>query len=411
MSQRAPRTPRSDPIVFNRAHVTGNEFAYMQEAIRNAHLASSGPFTQRCAEWLKDRIGCEQAFLTHSCTGALELAFTLAGIAPGDEVVMPSFTFVTTANAVVARGGCPVFVDIRSDTLTLDDRLVEAALTPRTKAVVPVHYAGVACEMDALGALAANRDLLLIEDAAQAIGASVDGRPLGSLGHLAALSFHETKNVGCGEGGALLVNDARFLDRAEIVLEKGTDRRRFLRGQVDKYTWVDVGSSYALSELAAAYLWAQLESESEITSERVRLWDAYHNAFADLELRGLVVRPTVPPGCRHNAHMYYLLVEDLPTRTRLIEHLGARGIHAVFHYVPLHSSRAGSRYARSSGKLRVTTDVSRRLVRLPLWADLGTDRVERVAAAVHDFYGQSPRKSPRRSPGTSGRARDQAVTP
>jgi dTDP-4-amino-4,6-dideoxygalactose transaminase len=393
----------SEPIEFNRAHVTGSEFGYMQEAIQNAHLASSGPFSKRCSDWLVERIGCKQAFLTHSCTGALELAFTLADVGPGDEVVMPSFTFVTTANAVVARGGRPVFVDIRPDTLGIDEELVEAALTVDTKAIVPVHYAGVGCEMGMLGALSAAHNVRLIEDAAQGIGATVDGRPLGGIGHLGALSFHETKNVSCGEGGALLVNDSRFLDRAEVVLEKGTNRRRFLRGKIDKYTWVDVGSSYALSELAAAYLWAQLEHESEITEARIALWNAYHSGFAELESEGLVRRPVVPDSCRHNAHMYYLLVRDLTTRTKLIAHLASRGIHAVFHYVPLHTSRAGRRYARSVGRLEITIDVSRRLVRLPLWADIGTDKAERVVSGVLEFFDSPQRatRSPRRATGHS----------
>jgi dTDP-4-amino-4,6-dideoxygalactose transaminase len=380
----------NEPIVFNRTHVTGSEFIYMHEAIGNAHLASSGPFSRRCARWLESHTASRQALLTHSCTAALEMAFTLAEIGPGDEVIMPSFTFVSTANAVVGRGGTPVFVDVRPDTLCLDERLLDGAVTPQTKAIVPVHYAGVGCEMSAIGALAADRDLLVIEDAAQALGATVDGRPLGGIGHLGAISFHETKNVSCGEGGALLVNDERFLERAEIVHEKGTDRSRFYRGEVDKYTWVDVGSSYALSELAAAYLWAQLEHESAITAARLRLWDAYHSAFAELESEGVVRRPIVPDSCRHNAHMYYLLTEEAGTRGSLIAHLAERGVHAVFHYVPLHSSEAGRTYGRSVGRLEVTTDVSARLVRLPLWPDLGTERVERVVTAIHEFFESTP---------------------
>jgi dTDP-4-amino-4,6-dideoxygalactose transaminase len=388
---------QSERIEFNRAHVTGREFAYMTEAIENAHLASSGPFSKRCTEWLVDRTGCKQAFLTHSCTAALELAFTLANIGPGDEVVMPSFTFVTTANAVVTRGGTPVFVDIRPDTLCIDETLVESALTEKTKAIVPVHYAGVGCEMDALRLVSTAHDVLLVEDAAQAVGATFNRQPLGAIGHLGALSFHETKNVSCGEGGALLVSDPRFLDRAEIVLEKGTDRRRFLRGQVDKYTWVDLGSSHALSELAAAYLWAQLEHEEQITETRRMLWDVYHSGFEDLERAGKLRRPVVPDSCEHNAHMYYLLVEDLRTRTSLIAHLAAEGIHAVFHYVPLHTSLAGRRYGRAAGPLPVTLDVSDRLVRMPLWADLGPDRAERVVSCVVRFLERQGRsRAPRR---------------
>lgn len=371
-----------NPIVFNRAHVTGCEFAYMHEAIANAHLASSGPFSRRCAKWLVDQTGASRALLTQSCTAALELAFTLADIGPGDEVIMPSFTFVTTANAVVGRGGRPVFVDVRPDTLCLDETKVRAAITPRTKALVPVHYAGVGCEMGALAQIAEAHDLVLVEDAAQGVGATFDGRALGSIGQLGALSFHETKNVSCGEGGALLVNDARLAERAEIVHEKGTNRGRFLRGQVDKYTWVDLGSSYALSELAAAYLWAQLQHEREITALRLSVWDRYHAAFEPLEIEGLLRRPVVPSGCRHNAHMYYVLLPRASDRPSFIDSLAAEGVHAVFHYVPLHSSPAGARYAAQSGDLTVTTHVSERLVRLPLWADLTDAQVKRVIDAV-----------------------------
>ena len=383
-------TPDAEHIVFNRTHVTGREFEYMREAIGNAHLASGGNFSKRCCEWLCEHTASRGAFLTHSCTAALELAVTLAEIGSEDEVIMPSFTFVTTANAVVAHGGRPVFVDIREDTLCIDEAATESAITPRTKAILPVHYAGVAPDMDAITELARTHDLLVIEDAAQGIGATVGGLPLGGIGHLGALSFHETKNVTCGEGGALLVNDERFIDRAEIVLEKGTDRRKYARGEVDKYTWVDRGSSYALSELAAAYLWAQLEKESEIRAARQELWSAYHEALGDLEVAGLVRRPVVPDVCTHNAHMYYLLVQDLDTRTRLIAYLNERGINAVFHYVPLHSSPAGLKYARASGQLETTTQISQRLVRLPLWVDLGLERVRYVANAVHDFYEARP---------------------
>jgi dTDP-4-amino-4,6-dideoxygalactose transaminase len=378
-----------DPIFFNRAYITGDEFDYMREAIGNAHLASGGPFSRRCVEWLIERTGCRHALLTHSCTAALEMAFTLANIGPDDEVIMPSFTFVSTANSVVGRRGRPVFVDIRADTLCIDEQSIEQAITPRTKAIVPVHYAGVACEMDVIIGLARAHDLLVIEDAAQGIGSTVSGSPLGSIGQLGTLSFHETKNVSCGEGGALLVSDERFVDRADIILEKGTDRRRFSRGEVAKYTWVDVGSSYGLSELAAAYLFAQLEHESEIRRIRTRLWNAYHSAFADLENDGHIRRPIIPDSCDHNAHMYYLLVADLKTRTKLIAYLAARGIHAVFHYVPLHSSEAGQRYARAVGHLQTTTEMSGRVVRLPLWANLGDDSVERVASTVHEFFADS----------------------
>lgn len=374
------------PIVFNRAYVTGAEFDYMREAIANAHLASGGAFSARCASWLAHRTGSGAALLTHSCTAALEMAFTLADVGPEDEVIMPSFTFVTTANAVVGRGGRPVFVDIRPDTLCMDEQVIEQAITRSTKAIVPVHYAGVSCDMDLVVELARASGVLVIEDAAQAVGSAYAGSPLGSLGALGALSFHETKNVSCGEGGALLINDERFLDRAEVVLEKGTDRRNFARGRVDKYTWIDVGSSFGLSELAAAYLWAQLQHERLITSMRLDLWAQYHRGLAQLETGGFIRRPVVPTNCEHNAHMYYVLVRNELTREALITHLEQRGIHAVFHYVPLHSSPAGLRYARAVGTLDVTTDASGRILRLPLWPDLGREGVDRVVTAMTDFF-------------------------
>jgi dTDP-4-amino-4,6-dideoxygalactose transaminase len=374
-------------IPFNRPYETGNEIAYMRAAMENGRLAGNGPFAARCAEMLELRIGARRALMTHSCTGALELALTLADIGPEDEVIMPSFTFVSTANAVVARGGTPVFVDIRPDTLCLDERWLQDALTGRTKAIVPVHYAGVTCRMDEVLEVAAGHDLLVIEDAAQGIAASVDGKPLGSMGQLGALSFHETKNVSCGEGGALLVNDERLVERAEIVHEKGTNRQRFFRGLVDKYTWVDVGSSYALSDLAAAYLLAQLERLDSITAMRLGTWERYNEAFAELEARGDVVRPFVPRNAFHNGHMYYLLVGDLNARTGLLEWLADRQINAVFHYVPLHSSSAGRRYGRSVGSLDVTSSVSERLLRLPLWAGLPEADAMRVANAVRAFFG------------------------
>jgi dTDP-4-amino-4,6-dideoxygalactose transaminase len=399
------------PIVFNRAHVTGREFTYMQQAIANAHLASSGPFSVKCSDWLVERTGCRSALLTQSCTAALELAFTLAEIGPEDEVIMPSFTFVTTANAVVGRGGRPVFVDIRPDTLCIDEALVEAAITPRTKAIAPVHYAGVGCSMSELTELAGAYGLRVVEDAAQGVGAEFRGRALGSIGDLGALSFHETKNVSCGEGGALLVNDQELVERAEVVHEKGTDRSRFLRGQVDKYTWMDVGSAYALSELAAAYLWAQLQQEREITALRLSIWDRYHAAFAALEAEGLLRRPIVPATTRHNAHMYYLLLPDLRSRTRFIEALATDGIHAVFHYVPLHSSPAGRRYATHTEDMAVTTSVSERLVRLPLWADLSDDDVERVIGAVERAAQTETAKPEVRVPRHLLRRRERQVAP
>ena len=375
------------PIPFNRPYETGNELTYMRVAMGNGRLAGNGPFAGRCTALLERLTGARRALMTHSCTGALEMALTLAEIGPGDEVVMPSFTFVSTANSVVTRGGTPVFVDIRPDTLCLDEARLEDAVTERTKAIVPVHYAGVGCEMTTVVDFASQRDLLVIEDAAQGIAASVDGRPLGSIGQLGALSFHETKNVSCGEGGALLVNDDRFVERAEIIHEKGTDRQRFYRGLVDKYTWVDVGSSYVLSDLAAACLFAQLERLDTITAMRLGTWMFYNEAFAELEAEGVVQRPFVPDNAFHNAHMYYLLVADVETRTALIEWLTDNGINAVFHYVPLHSSAAGRRYGRAAGSFDVTTSVSDRLLRLPLWAGLPQADALRVVNAVRVFFG------------------------
>jgi dTDP-4-amino-4,6-dideoxygalactose transaminase len=369
-------------IPFNRPFTTGREFVYVREAIENGHLSGSGPFTDRCNRWLEERVGSKQALLTHSCTAALEMAAMLLDFGPGDEVVMPSFTFVSTANAVVLRGGTPVFVDIRADTMNIDETKVPAAIGPRTRAILAVHYAGVGSAMDELMEIAEQTATPLVEDAAQGIIASYDEEPLGSFGSLAALSFHETKNVHCGEGGALLVNDPAFAERAEVLLDKGTNRRRFFRGQVDKYSWVDIGSSYAPSEINAAFLWAQLEEAEAITARRLAIWQTYHEAFAELEERGVARRPVVPGPCRHNAHMYYLLLPDLDGRSRLIEELMRAGIHAVFHYVPLHASEAGRRYGRKAADLSVTEDASERLVRLPLWPGMADAEIARVVDAV-----------------------------
>ena len=369
-------------IPFNRPFTTGHEFIYLREAIENGHLAGSGPFADRCSRWLEQRIGSHKVLLTHSCTAALEMAAMLLDIAPGDEVVMPSFTFVSTANAVVLRGGTPVFVDVRPDTLNIDEDRVAAAVTRRTRAILAVHYAGVGCALPDLLGIAEETGARLVEDAAQGVLASYDDRPLGSFGSLAALSFHETKNVHCGEGGALLINDPALAERAEILLDKGTNRRRFLRGQVDKYTWVDIGSSYATSEINAAFLWAQFEDAEAITARRLAIWGTYHDAFADLEQQGLARRPVIPARCSHNAHMYYLLLPDLDSRTRLIGELKRRRIHAVFHYVPLHASDAGRRFGRQAGDLTLTEDASERLVRLPLWPGMADEEVERVVDVV-----------------------------
>jgi dTDP-4-amino-4,6-dideoxygalactose transaminase len=371
-----------DAIPFNRPYMTGRELDYIAEAHANGHLSGDGPFTRRCHAWLEKTTGARRALLTHSCTAALEMSALLLDLEPGDEVIMPSFTFVSTANAFVLRGAVPVFVDIRPDTLNLDETLIEAAITPRTRAICVVHYAGVACEMDAIAAIAERHGLAIVEDAAQAILSTYNGKPLGAIGALGALSFHETKNVIAGEGGALLVNDPKYVERAEIIREKGTNRSQFFRGQVDKYTWVDVGSSYLPSEILAAFLAAQLEEAESITARRLAIWQTYHDAFEALERAGRLRRPIVPAHCRHNAHMYYLLLPDLETRTRFIATLREQHIHCVFHYVPLHSAPAGRRFGRANGDLAVTDRVTDALVRLPLWLpDMDQARVVKTIEA------------------------------
>jgi dTDP-4-amino-4,6-dideoxygalactose transaminase len=368
-------------IPFNLPHMTGKELYYIAHAHFNGKLAGDGPFTKRCHGWLEERTGCNKALLTHSCTAALEMAAILANLQPGDEVIMPSYTFVSTANAFVLRGAVPIFVDIRPDTLNIDECKIEAAITPRTRAVAPVHYAGVACEMDVIMAIAERYDMLVIEDAAQGVMSSYKGRPLGSIGHLGAYSFHETKNVIAGEGGALLINDPALSERAEIIREKGTNRSLFFRGQVDKYTWVDIGSSYLPGEVIAAFLAAQLEEANAITERRMGIWARYHEAFEPLERLGRLSRPVIPEGCSHNAHMYYLLLRDLDDRTAFIEGMKAQGVNCVFHYVPLHSAPYGLKMGRAAGELKVTTDLANRLVRLPLWLGL-EDVQDRVIEAA-----------------------------
>ena len=358
-------------IPFNKPGLTGREIGYIGQAHNLHHLAGDGVFTKKCHAWLEAYSGAGKALLTHSCTAALEMSAILADIQPGDEIIMPSYTFVSTANAFVLRGGVPVFVDIRADTLNIDENLIEAAITPRTKAIVPVHYAGVACEMDNIMAIAERHNLLVIEDAAQGVMSSYKGKPLGAIGHMGTYSFHETKNVISGEGGALLVNDSSFSERAEIIREKGTNRSLFFRGQVDKYTWVDIGSSYLPSEIIAAFLWAQLEDAQAITARRMAIWQKYHHALSGLETAGKLRRPIVPADCVHNAHMYYVLLDSLTKRTEVIARLKSNGINSVFHYVPLHSSPAGKKYGRASGQLPNTEALADRLVRLPIWLGMG----------------------------------------
>ncbi len=374
-------------IPFNRPYITGHELECIAKAQANGHLSSDGSFTKKCHSWLEEKMGIKKALLTHSCTAALEMAAILADIQPGDEVIMPSYTFVSTANAFVLRGAVPVFVDIRQDTLNMDETLVEAAITPRTKAIVPVHYAGVACEMDVIMDIARRHKLLVIEDAAHGTMSFFKGRPLGGIGHLGAYSFHETKNITAGEGGALLVNDKRFAERAEIICKKGTNRNQFFRGEVDKYTWVDIGSSYLPGEVIAAFLWAQMQEAETITNMRLSIWQKYHDALGSLETAGMLRRPIVTKDCQHNAHMYYVLLTHGIDRPTVLDEFKRNNIGAVFHYVPLHSSPAGQRYGRTHGELAITNSVSERLIRLPLWAGLTAIQqelvVETLARALH----------------------------
>lgn len=363
---------------FNWPYMTGKELYYIAEAHFNGRLAGDGPFTKRCHSWLEEYTGCSKALLTHSCTGALEMAALLLDIQPGDEVIMPSYTFVSTANAFVLRGGVPVFVDIREDTLNLDEHLIEDAITSRTKAIVPVHYAGVSCEMDKIMSIAKRHGLGVIEDAAQGMMSSYKGHILGSMGDLGAYSFHETKNIISGEGGALLVNDSKLVLQAEIIREKGTNRSQFFRGEIDKYTWQEVGSSFLPGELIAAFLWAQLEEAQQITQKRMASWQYYHKLLESLESKGVLRRPIIPVDCKHNAHMYYILLAPEIDRQKVLAELKNNDIGAVFHYIPLHSSPAGKRYGRAHGAMNVTDRQSECLIRLPLWIGLTKLQQDRI---------------------------------
>ena len=373
-------------VPFNVPPCTGNEMKYIGEAVASHKICGDGQFTRKCSAWMEERFNAHKVLLTTSGTTALDMAGLLCDLKPGDEVILPSFTFSSTANAFVNYGAKLVFVDIRPDTMNIDETKIEAAITDRTKAIVVMHYAGVACEMDTIMAIARKHRLLVIEDAAQAVMSSYKGRALGTIGDFGCYSFHETKNYSMGEGGAILINTPEYVERAEILREKGTDRARFFRGQVDKYTWVDLGDSFLPSELNAAYLWAQLEMADEINEDRLSSWKSYYDAFADLEKRGLVTLPAVPEGCVHNAHMFYLKCRDLEKRTALIAFLKERDILAVFHYVPLHSAPAGLRFGRFSGEDVYTTREADRLVRLPLYYGLTADDQAKVIRAVRDFY-------------------------
>ncbi|AMJ62707.1 dTDP-4-amino-4,6-dideoxygalactose transaminase [Bosea sp. PAMC 26642] len=371
-------------VPYNRPAVTGREIDFIREALETRHLSGDGPFSKRCEAWLEARIG-GTARLTHSCTAALEMAAILADVGPGDEVIMPSFTFVSTANAFVLRGATPVFIDIRPDTLNIDPALIEAAITPRTKVIVAVHYAGVCAEMDAIQNIADRHGLMIIEDAAQALLSSYFDRPAGSLSTISCFSFHETKNLVSGEGGAILINDPKLVERADIIREKGTNRTAFRKRTVDKYTWVDIGSSYLPAEIIAAHLWAQFEAGDDTTTMRMNIWNRYHQGFQSAELKECVVRPTVPQHCSHNGHIYYLLLKSKIARDGLIVSLAEDGILAPFHYIPLHSAPAGLRYGRTSGELVHTDATSDRLIRLPLFRDLGDDQeivIDRVLSHI-----------------------------
>lgn len=374
-------------IYFNKPPYTGNEDQHVLNAMRNNKMSGDGSYTQKCHQWFGKNLPCKKALLTPSCTAALEMAAILIDTKPGDEIIMPSYTFVSTANAFVLRGAKIVFVDIRSDTMNIDEAKIEAAITDKTTAIVPVHYAGVACEMDTIMALAEKHNLFVIEDAAQGMMSTYKDKALGTIGHLGAFSFHETKNyTSGGEGGLLIINDLQFRERAEIIREKGTNRSQFFRGMVDKYSWVDVGSSYLPSELQSAFLWGQLEHADEINNNRLAIWQAYYDALLPLQALGQIDLPVVPEPCIHNAHMFYIKVANLDERTALLEHLKSQSIQAVFHYVPLHSSVAGAKLGQFQGEDRYTTAESEKLIRLPMWYGLPENLQQQVILAIKEFY-------------------------
>jgi len=373
-------------INFNVPPYTGKEMDYIKECVENQKICGDGIYTKKCNEWIEKKTGTAKCLLTTSCTHALEMAALLADIQPGDEVIMPAYTFVSTADAFVLRGAVPVFVDIRPDTMNMDENLIEAAITEKTKAIAPVHYAGVACEMDKIMELAKKYNLYVIEDAAQGIMASYKGKALGTIGDFGCFSFHETKNYSMGEGGALLIQDESHVEEAEIIREKGTNRSKFYRGQIDKYTWVNFGSSYLPSDMNAAYLYAQLEMAEEINDARLVCWNRYHENLKSLQEKGLVELPVVPEGCVHNAHMFYIKVKDIEVRTALIDYLKSQGIMSVFHYIPLHTAPAGLKYGRFHGEDKYTTRESERLTRLPMFYGLTLEQVDYICGKVCDFF-------------------------
>lgn len=373
-------------IDFNIPPFTGKELEYMQQAIKNKKICGDGEFTKKCSRWMEEKFQANHVLLTTSCTHALEMAAVLTQVKPGDEVILPSYTFVSTADAFVQRGATLVFVDIRPETMNLDERLIEDAITEKTKVIVPVHYAGVGCAMDEIMEIAARHHLMVVEDAAQGVYAYYKGRVLGTIGDFGCYSFHETKNYSMGEGGALVFQNNDYLERAEIVREKGTDRSKFFRGQVDKYRWMDYGSSYLPSDLNAAYLWAQLEMAEKIREDRLESWNYYHEELRSLADAGYIEQPFIPDYAEHNAHMYYIKTKDLETRGRLIDFLAKREIHTVFHYVPLHSAPAGQKFGRFHGEDKYTTKESERLLRLPMYYQLKEEDQEQVVKAVKEFY-------------------------
>ena len=374
-------------IPFNRPPLTGNEQKHVLESINSIHISGDGQFTEKCHQWFEKKLHCPKVLLTPSCTHALELGAILLDIQAGDEVIMPSYTFVSTANAFVLRGAKIIFVDIRPDTMNIDESKIEQAITDKTKVIVPVHYAGVPCEMDTIMALADKYDLFVVEDAAQAMMSSYKGRLLGTIGHLGAFSFHETKNVtSAGEGGLLIINDKKFTNRAEIIREKGTNRSQFFRGMIDKYSWVDLGSSYLMNDVSAAYLLGQLENAEEINSNRLNSFNIYYNNLEKLQAKGLIVLPTIPKKSSHNGHMFYIKVKDLNVRTQLLQYLNLNSVKAVFHYVPLHSSSAGLSFGRFNGEDKYTTICSEQLIRLPLWFGISNDEIKFVSDNIYKFF-------------------------
>lgn len=374
-------------IRFNVPPYTGTEMENVKKAVENMHICGDGEFTRKCSEYLEKTTGTAKCLLTTSCTQALEMAALLCNIKPGDEVILPSYTFVSTANAFVLRGGVPVFVDVRPDTMNIDENLIEAAITEKTKAIFVVHYAGVACEMDRIMEIADKYHLMVVEDAAQAIMSTYKGRPLGTIGDFGCLSFHETKNFSMGEGGALLIRDSKYIEDAEILREKGTDRSKYYRGQVDKYRWMNYGSSFLPSDMNAAYLYSQFEVADQINDTRLARWNRYYELLKPLQESGKIELPVIPEGCVHNAHMFYIKAKDLKERTELIQFMKDNDILTVFHYVPLHSAPAGLKFGRFHGEDRYTTKESERLVRLPMFYQLTAKQVDYIAGKVKEFYG------------------------